>query len=121
MRFLIDMPLSPELVHWLGERGHDACHAAAIGMWNAPDIAVIEYARADHRVIITADLDYPRILAVTDAGGPGLILFRGGQYSDAQIRERLESAFRAVPVEDLPHLMIVIEKTRIRCRRLPLK
>ena len=32
MRFLVDMPLSPALAVWLVERGHDAVHAAAIGL-----------------------------------------------------------------------------------------
>jgi len=30
------------------------------------------------RTVVTADLDYPRLLALAGAAGPGRILFRGG-------------------------------------------
>lgn len=32
MRFLVDMPLSPELAKWLVRQGHDAVHALEGGM-----------------------------------------------------------------------------------------
>jgi len=31
VRFLIDMPLSPNLVMWLAAKGHDAVHTSTIG------------------------------------------------------------------------------------------
>ncbi len=70
-------------------------------------------------MIVTADLDYPRILALTHSAGPGLILFRGGNFSEKESRERLARVLEIVPSEDLPHSIIVIERERIRRRRLP--
>ncbi len=32
MKFLVDMPVSPEIVRWLTENGHDAVHASEIGL-----------------------------------------------------------------------------------------
>lgn len=86
MRFLIDMPLSPELASWLRERGHEADHASAVGLHNAKDQRIIEIAREQNRIIITADLDYPQLLAVSRAKDPGVILLRGGNYNEAQGR-----------------------------------
>lgn len=40
LKFLIDMPLSPSLAKWLANRGHDAVHAAAIHLEQAPDTAI---------------------------------------------------------------------------------
>jgi predicted nuclease of predicted toxin-antitoxin system len=59
LRFLIDMPLSPQLAAWLVDEGHDAVHAAAIGLATAPDTEIIEVARQERRTVVTADLDYP--------------------------------------------------------------
>lgn len=64
MRFLIDMPLAPGLVRWLGARGHDAVHAGMIGLSRASDTEIIAQVLSDDRVVITADLDYPRLLAL---------------------------------------------------------
>jgi len=32
MKFLLDMPIPPGMAGWLRERGHDAVHAAEIGL-----------------------------------------------------------------------------------------
>lgn len=121
MRFLVDMPLSPELAGWLVLQGHDAVHALVAGLDRAPDEVIVERARKEQRVIVTADLDYPRLLALAQAEGPGLILFRGGNYSEQEAVERLTRALESVPIQELPNSIVVIEKGRIRRRRLPLE
>ena len=63
MRFLVDMPLSPELANWLRAEGHDAVHASAISLYKASDAEILSVAASQNRVIITADLDFPRLLA----------------------------------------------------------
>lgn len=120
MRFLVDMPLSPRLAVWLAQQGHDALHALEGGLDRAPDEVIAERARNEHRVVVTADLDYPRLLALAQAEGPGVILFRGGNYSEQEALERLSRALETVPNEELPHSIVVIEKGRIRRRFLPL-
>ncbi|MBI5379747.1 MAG: DUF5615 family PIN-like protein [Nitrospirae bacterium] len=119
MRFIVDMPLSPELAAWLVRHGHDAVHAINIGLDRAPDTAILERAQNDRRVVITADLDYPRLLALSRSEGPGLILYRGGNYSEREAIERLDRVLETIPIEELPQSVIVIEKGRIRRRYLP--
>lgn len=114
------MPLSPAVAAWLAQSGHEAVHAADVGLHHASDAAVLERARRDQRVVVTADLDYPRLLALAGDEGPGLILFRGGNFSEKESVERLQRALETVPTEELQHSVIVIEKERIRRRRLPL-
>lgn len=121
MRFFVDMPLSPELAVWLVRQGHDAVHALEAGLSRAPDEAILEHSRNEQRIVVTADLDYPRLLAMAQAKGPGLILFRGGNYSEQETIERLTRALEMVPNEELPNCIVVIEKGRIRRRRLPLE
>ena len=67
MKFLVDMPLSPELATWLRERGHDADHASSIDLHKAKDQQIIEIARQKSCIVITADLDYPQLLAISRA------------------------------------------------------
>jgi Domain of unknown function (DUF5615) len=51
-------------------------------------------ARREERVIITADLDYPRLLTLHQASRPGIILFREGAYSDAEMLGLLDRVLR---------------------------
>ena len=115
------MALAPRVATWLVERGHDAEHASAVGLGRASDNEIIERARAGHRVIVTADLDYPRLLALARAHSPGLILFRGGHHTAAQAIERLARVIESVPPADLDTSLVVVEPWRIRRRRLPVR
>lgn len=121
MKFLIDMPLSPGLAIWLVQQGHEAVHALELGLARASDEVILERARREQRVVVTADLDYPRLLTLTRAEGPGLILFRGGNYSEQEAVDRLRRTLETIPDEELPNSIVVIEKGRIRRRQLPLE
>lgn len=118
MRFLVDMPLSPALAAWLRQQGHDTLHAGEIGLDRASDGVILERARGEGRVVLTADLDYPRLLALTEAQQPGLILFRGGDYSEQECVERLGQVFERVPPRVLQNSIVVVERGRIRLRSL---
>ena len=72
------MPLSPTLSRWPLSQGHDAVHAADLGMARAADTEILQCAVREVRTVVAADLDYPRLLALAGAAGPGRILFRGG-------------------------------------------
>ncbi|BBO17868.1 conserved hypothetical protein [Candidatus Brocadia pituitae] len=95
------MPLSPELADWLSQQGHNAVHAIELGLGRASDMTILERARIEKRIVITADLDYSRLLASTKYEEPGLILFRGGNYSDQEAIERLKRVFETVTPKDL--------------------
>ena len=88
------MPVTPLAVTHLRAIGHDAVHAHEIGLARASDIQLLAAARREERVIVTADLDYPRLLALHQASRPGIILFRGGAYSDAEINRGVNRPMR---------------------------
>ena len=120
MRLLVDMPLSPGLAAWLREQGHDAVQASALGLERASDAEVLARAREEQRVVLTADLDYPRLLALGGESGPGVILLRGGNWSEEAARSRLTAAFKALRGDAFEGAIVVIERERIRRTALPL-
>jgi predicted nuclease of predicted toxin-antitoxin system len=77
VKFLVDVPLPPALARWLRTQGHDAVHASAVGLDRSMDTEILTRARQEARTVVAADLDCPRLLALTAADGPSLILFRG--------------------------------------------
>jgi predicted nuclease of predicted toxin-antitoxin system len=85
LNFLIDMPVTSRAVSRLIAAGHQAVHAASIGLASARDAEILAVARAGRQIIVTADLDYPRLLAIHRAAAPGVILFRGGSYTDDEM------------------------------------
>lgn len=113
------MPITPRAVAHLRAAGHDAVHASAAELSGAPDTALIEAARRDGRVIVTADLDFPRLLAVARADGPGIILFRGGSYTDQEMLSLLDRVLARAQILDLDRSITVVDRARMRRRALP--
>lgn len=121
MRFLVDMPVSPGIARWLAEKGHDAVHASDIGLQKTKDKEILEEARKQGRVIITADLDFPQLIALSRSKDPGVILFRGGNYNEMETRALLSRVLERIKEEKLLNSITVVDKTRIRRTTLPIE
>ena len=115
------MPLSPGLARWLQSQGHDAAHVSSLKLDRAPDVEILERGVEEDRTIITADLDYPRILALAAATEPSLILFRGGNWSGADVIARMNQILSGFGEKDICETILVVDRNRVRMRRLPLK
>ena len=76
MNVLIDMNLTPLWVPHLRSAGHQVVHGASIGRIS-PDQEICDYARVNGYVLLTNDLDFPRILAHTKDAKPSVVLLRG--------------------------------------------
>ena len=120
MKFLIDMPVTPDAAPHLRAAGHDAIHAVDLGLARSSDNEVLAAARREGRIVITADLDYPRLIALQQADRPGVILFRGGAYSDREMLALLDRVLARASTLDLEHSIVVVDRTRIRRRALPI-
>ena len=76
MRLLVDMNLSPAWVAILQTAGHEAQHWSEIGDARASDPEIMNWARANHVSVLTHDLDFTTILALTRAAGPSVVQVR---------------------------------------------
>jgi predicted nuclease of predicted toxin-antitoxin system len=120
VRFLVDMPLPPALAHRLKAAGHDAVHAVEPGLQRASDADILSRAKQDRRTIVTADLDYPRLLALARASEPSLILFRSGDWTEADVVARMDHVLGVLNEADIAQSIVVVERDRARRRRLPI-
>jgi predicted nuclease of predicted toxin-antitoxin system len=120
MRLLVDMPLSPLLAEWLQREGHEVVHAANIGLGQAPDKEIMARARKESYIIVTADLDYTRLLALAGSSSPGIILLRGGNYSDKEMLGLIKRALMTMSSDQMLDSIVVIDKKSVRRRHLPI-
>lgn len=75
-------------------------HALDLALDRVPDTEIIARAVMDKRTIITADLDYPGLLALSRAHEPSLVLFRGGNWADTTVIERMGDILRSLTALD---------------------
>ena len=121
MRLLLDANLSPALVAPLTRAGHDVQHVDQIGLVSADDQAILDHAAADGRVIITADSDFPMLLALRRATMPSVVLLRHVTHLPPDAHRALLQANLPLVRQDLEAGAVVsLSPTRMAVRDLPL-
>lgn len=121
MKFLIDNNLSPLLADALKAAGHDAVHVRDFGMQAAPDEAVLERARVEDRVLISADTDFGGLLARSGNRNPSVILIRRLVGRRAAEQAVIVLANLDQVADDLvAGAVVVLHEGLLRVRRLPI-
>jgi predicted nuclease of predicted toxin-antitoxin system len=72
MLFFLDMNISPGLCSRLRAAGHEACSLVIRRYTGRSREVIIGYARDQGQALVTHDLDFGSILAITRAAGPSV-------------------------------------------------
>ena len=99
MKVLIDMNLSPQWAEFLIGRGIEAEHWATVGPANADDLTIMTYAKEQDYVVLTHDLDFGSILAVTRGLAPSVVQIRSDDVLPSAIGEIVVSALVQMSAE----------------------
>lgn len=120
MKFLANMCISMRTVKWLRQQGYDVVHLGEEGLHRLPDDQVLEKARTEKRIVLTMDLDFGYLLAISKASLPSTVLFRLEDQRSEVVNERLAEVLVRCR-EDLERgAIVVVTESTIRVRRLPI-
>ena len=111
------VPIS--IVVWLREQGRDVTHLREEGLQRLPNGDIFEKAIGENRVVLTFDLDFGEIAALSKGRRCSIILFRLRNTRSAHVIERLRSVLATSESELEEGTVIIVEESRIRIRRLP--
>ena len=120
MRFLADMGLARSTTAFLRAQGHDAQHLRDQGLQRLSDATIIEKASAERRIILTADLDFSRIIALSGARIPSVITFRSTDMRPATVNRYLSTVLIRFGSELERGVIISVNERSIRVRSLPI-
>ncbi|HEX6291962.1 MAG TPA: DUF5615 family PIN-like protein [Herpetosiphonaceae bacterium] len=121
MKLLIDMNLPPAWVEWLERSGWHTAHWSSIGDPRATDRVLMDYARLNGYVIITHDLDFGTILAVTRAEGPSVLQIRTQDLLSTHVQTLIVAALHQFAELLETGALITIDEHTSRARILPIR
>ncbi|TNE48125.1 MAG: hypothetical protein EP344_19085 [Bacteroidetes bacterium] len=119
MDLLLDENMLPSFCAILQEYGHHARHVYSVGLGNAPDEAILDFARQAGDTILTNDLDFSRIMALSQAELPSVITFRLGALNRELFRNIVLLNFTSLEEAVREGSLITIDEGGIRIRKLP--
>ena len=120
MKFLADMGISMRTVVWLRTLGHDAVHLREQGLQRAVDTEIVAKASAEGRIVLTMDLDFGYLLAVSGQHVPSVILLRLSDERSEVVNDRLGDVLAQCYEALEAGAIISVGDETIRVRRLPI-
>ena len=120
MKFLADMGISMRTVERLREQGHDAVHLSEEKLPRLTDDKILEKAHMEQRILLTMDLDFGYLLAVSGGRLPSVIIFRLSDERSENITERLAEVLTQRSEDLEAGAILSVSDTAIRVRRLPI-
>ena len=120
MRFLVDACVDVRVAQWLRSEGHDAVHLRDEGLQRLPDGNIFSKADAERRVVVTFDLDFSEIAALSGHQKISVIVLRLRNARFAHVIERLSCVLHEAAAALERGVVISIEESRHRLRYLPI-
>lgn len=119
MRIVADVHISPITVQHLNELGHDAVRANAVLPGDAPDHDIVAWAAANERVVVTQDLGFGSIVALSGATLPSIITLRLSDSRVETVNRVLETVLPRLERSVTTGAVITVGDERVRIRQLP--
>jgi predicted nuclease of predicted toxin-antitoxin system len=120
MKIVVDLKLSPGWADFLNSQDIAAAHWSRVGAANAPDTEIMQCAASSESYVLTNDLDFGSVLAVTHGGKPSVIQIRSDDLGVTAIGALLVAALRQSSNELADRALLTVDAGRIRLRLLPL-
>ncbi len=121
MRFLADMGVSIKVVQWLLQNGHDAKHLRDEGLHQIANGEIFAKAISENRVVMTFDLDFGEIVALSKKQKVSVILFRLHNTRTSHLINRLTAVLSDASDALEKGAVVVVEESRHRVRYLPIR
>jgi predicted nuclease of predicted toxin-antitoxin system len=120
VNIVIDMNLSPTWVKFLEARGWTVRHWSTVGDPQASDRTIMKWAVDNDHMVLTHDLDFGALLALTHAAGPSVVLVRDRDILPDAIGVSVVAALKQYREHLARGAIVVVDGTNSRVRILPL-
>lgn len=120
MRFLADMGISMATVGALRALGYEIVHLREVDLIRLSDEEIVSKAKREGRIVLTMDLDFGQIMALTRRSAPSTILLRMRNQTPSAGTPRLIRVLQECHLQLEFGAFVTVEDNGYRVRRLPL-
>ena len=120
IKLLVDMNLSPDWVTVLKRHGWSAVHWSSTGNPRATDRVIMDWAVVHGYVVMTHDLDFGAILALTQEKGPSVLQVRAEDVLPDFLQDSVVAALEQHAGDLASGALVVLDESRSRVRVLPI-
>ncbi|MGD0631153.1 MAG: DUF5615 family PIN-like protein [Terracidiphilus sp.] len=117
---LVDANLSPSWIPFLQSANIEAAHWWTVGIGDAPDSELLDWAIHHNATILTGDGDFSQLLALRGLSGPSVIYLRTNERNPEGAGESVASAYREVLKRAKNGMIVTIDDRGSRFRPLPI-
>ena len=121
IRLLADVHISPKTVADLQKQGYEIMRSSEVLPANAPDINILEFAGTENWVVLTQDLDFSMLVALSRYSQPSLITLRLSSAKPDIVTQKLLDVLPQLEEALQEGSAITIQDESIRIRKLPVK
>jgi predicted nuclease of predicted toxin-antitoxin system len=120
VRILADVHIAPRTVEFLRSLGHDTLRVPDVLPSSASDEKIVAYASADRRCVLTQDLDFSAIVALTGVPAPSVISLRLASSRVEYVNAVLAGVLPELEEAVAQGVIASVEEGRVRKRHLPI-
>ena len=121
IRLLADVHISSKTVAALQKQGYEIMRSSEFLPANAPDINILEFARTENWVVLTQDLDFSMLVALSRYSQPSLITLRLSSAKPDTVTQKLLEVLPQIEEALQEGSAITIQDESIRIRKLPVR
>lgn len=119
LNVVLDQGLPRDAAEQLRSGGVSCVHVGELGMSQAADTEILEWARAQNSVIVTLDADFHAILAVRNDSKPSVVRVRIQGLNGTAIAVLVHRVLGLYAAELRTGCMITVKPRKMTCHLLP--
>lgn len=96
-------------------------HVSQVGLLSTPDEKIVEFAANNNFVIVTFDLDFSRIMALSKHQLPSIVTLRIVGITEEYLENIIRYNFSDLIQPLVEGALVTIDDSRIRIKKLPIQ
>lgn len=117
LEFLADECVGDPTIKFLRSLGFSVVTVWDLGLRASPNATLLKKAIREHKVFLTADLDFSNILVYPPSGHCGIILLKISRQVEDEVHSNFKKLLEELKASDFDKTLLIVDRNKYRIRR----